>query len=119
MDGEHGWIVGNGNDTEYRTWEFGLPVWTKVRSEATRYHRKEDAEAVHAEDEEVWTIIPYDPRWRYFDICSALNANCTCEQRDESACEAIVDLIDNGDDDLTDEEILEGERNAMADVIDF
>ncbi|ADJ24796.1 hypothetical protein Hden_3001 [Hyphomicrobium denitrificans ATCC 51888] len=53
------WIVGNGRGTEWRYWtDFG-PAWTPDREKATRYARREDAEAVHAADEDAWTVEPY------------------------------------------------------------
>lgn len=54
-----GWIVLSGDGKRYRTWKNGWSAWTEVRDEATRYARREDAEAVHAEDEDAWTIVPY------------------------------------------------------------
>ena len=62
------WIVGNGNDTQWRVWKDGMPTWTDHRSEATQYARREDAEAVHREDEDAWTIQPYT---RFFDLSRA------------------------------------------------
>lgn len=55
-----GWIVGNADDTQWRTWDdFGCSTWTDDRDKATRYHRREDAELVHREDEDAWRITPY------------------------------------------------------------
>lgn len=54
-----GWVVGNANDDQWRSWEFGAPVWVTDRDRATRYARREDAEAVHAEDEDAWRVTPY------------------------------------------------------------
>lgn len=51
------WIVGNGEQTLWRIWEGGSPSWTRFKDEATRFARRVDAEAVHAEDEEAWTVI--------------------------------------------------------------
>lgn len=56
---EAGWIVGNGAGTCWRMWKLGNPVWTNDRAKATRYARREDAEAVHAEDEDAWSVVPY------------------------------------------------------------
>lgn len=53
------WIVGNGSDTRWRAWDQGNPVWVDDRQKATRYSRREDAEAVHAEDEDAWTVKPF------------------------------------------------------------
>lgn len=54
-----GWIVGNGAGTKWRCWVDGMPAWTTGRDKATRYARREDAEAVHHEDEDAWTVEPY------------------------------------------------------------
>jgi hypothetical protein len=54
-----GWIVANGDGTKWGCWKNGLPDWTYNRDEATRYARREDAEAVHSEDEDAWSIKPY------------------------------------------------------------
>lgn len=56
-----GWIVSNANGDRWRTWEGGFSAWTDDREKATRYARLEDAEAVHAEDEDAWRIEPYGP----------------------------------------------------------
>lgn len=53
------WIVANGARTKWRVWRDGFPEWTDNREEATRYARREDAEAVHADDEDAWTIEPF------------------------------------------------------------
>lgn len=42
-----GWIVGNGGRTLWRIWEFGMPKWTEDKDRDTRFHHREDAEAVH------------------------------------------------------------------------
>ncbi len=54
-----GWIVGNGDGTKWRTWGAMGPEWTTDRNTATRYYRREDAEAVHRDDEDAWTIVPF------------------------------------------------------------
>lgn len=54
-----GWIVANGRGDLWRTWKDGWSSWTAVREHATRYARREDAEAVHREDEEAWLVQPY------------------------------------------------------------
>jgi len=54
-----GWIVGSGDGKRWRTWSDGMSDWTADREQATRYARREDAEAVHREDEDAWTIVPY------------------------------------------------------------
>lgn len=62
-----GWIVTDGGGETYRTWQYGMSGWTKDRSKATRYARRKDAEAVHAEDEDAWRVIPFGPNedgWR-------------------------------------------------------
>lgn len=53
------WIVGNGDGTQWRSWEQGMPVWVSDRSKATRYFTRADAEDAHAEDEDAWRIVPY------------------------------------------------------------
>lgn len=55
-----GWIVGNGSGDRWRAWDQGNPVWVDDRDQATRYARRVDAEAVHAEDEDVWSVVPYE-----------------------------------------------------------
>ena len=54
-----GWIVANGPGNRWRTWKDGFSAWTDDREQATRYARRQDAEAVHAEDDDAWAIIPY------------------------------------------------------------
>ena len=55
-----GWIVGNANADRWRTWNaLGFSAWTEERDKATRYARREDAEAVHAADEDAWRVEPY------------------------------------------------------------
>lgn len=56
-----GFIVANGTGDRWRAWEQGMPVWVDDRTKATRYHRREDAGAVHAEDEDAWRIEPFAP----------------------------------------------------------
>lgn len=57
--GAGGWIVGNSADNQWRSWnEFG-PSWTGDPAEAIRYARREDAEAVHRDDEDAWSIVQY------------------------------------------------------------
>jgi len=56
-----GWIVGSGDGKRWRTWKDGFSAWTENRDEATRYHRREDAEAVHYHDEDAWSVIAYTP----------------------------------------------------------
>lgn len=58
----NGYIVTNGNGTKWRTWKSGMPEWTSDRTAATRYARRADAEAVHANDEDAWGIEVYDFR---------------------------------------------------------
>jgi hypothetical protein len=51
-----GWIVGNGDGTKWRHWTDCGPEWVTDRNSATRFARREDAEAVHAADEDAWTV---------------------------------------------------------------
>ena len=53
------WIVANGSGTKWRYWNIFGPAWTPDREKATRYARREDAEAVHAADEDAWTVQPF------------------------------------------------------------
>jgi hypothetical protein len=55
-----GWIVGNGAGTLWRTWRDGFSDWTADRVLATRYARREDAEAVHYHDEDAWTVQRFE-----------------------------------------------------------
>jgi hypothetical protein len=55
----YAWIIGRGDGKRWRTWASGSPEWTDAREEATRFARREDAEAVHREDEDAWIVIPY------------------------------------------------------------
>lgn len=57
---EGGWIVTSADGLRFRMWETGFPRWTDRRSDATRYARRVDAEAVHAEDEDAWRVIPFN-----------------------------------------------------------
>ena len=54
-----GWIVGNSDGTKWRAWASGGPVWVDNRTLATRYFSRADAEAVHGEDEDAWSVVPY------------------------------------------------------------
>lgn len=54
-----GWIVGDSDGARWRTWKNGYPEWTTLRDEATRYHRRCDAEAVHGDDDEAWRAVPF------------------------------------------------------------
>jgi hypothetical protein len=54
-----GWVVENGGGTRWRTWENGWSAWTDNVDDATRYARREDAEAVHRDDEDAWRVVPY------------------------------------------------------------
>ena len=54
-----GWVVMDGDAKLFRTWRDGMPRWTDQMLLATRYMRRQDAEAVHREDEEAWRIIPF------------------------------------------------------------
>jgi len=60
-DAQGGWIVSNGDQTQWRTWGPLGPDWTVDRDQATRYARRQDAELAHAEDLDAWSIVPYGP----------------------------------------------------------
>lgn len=55
-----GWVIGDGGGKHWRAWQNGLPKWTSDRALATRYHRREDAEAAHLEDDDAWVVVPYE-----------------------------------------------------------
>lgn len=56
-----GWIVGNGNQTAWRSWDHvGNPCWVPDKADATRYARRQDAELVHREDEDAWAVVLYE-----------------------------------------------------------
>ena len=54
-----GWIVTNANGDKFRCWIDGWSNWTDDRDQATRYARRRDAEAVHAEDDDAWRVVPF------------------------------------------------------------
>lgn len=56
-----GWIVTSGDGERFRCWRDGMAAWTIDREKATRYARREDAEAVHLHDEDAWSILPLMP----------------------------------------------------------
>lgn len=56
------WIVASSDGTLFRCWREGMPTWIDDREQATRYARRVDAEDVHREDEDVWSILPYAAR---------------------------------------------------------
>ena len=58
-DTQQGWVIGNGNGTKWRAWINGAAAWVESRAEATRYARRCDAEAVHAEDDDAWLVEPF------------------------------------------------------------
>lgn len=53
------WIIGNANKDQWRSWSNEGPVWVGTKEEATRYARREDAEQVHAEDIDAWSVIEF------------------------------------------------------------
>lgn len=57
-----GWIISNGTNNRWRSWVDGVPIWVNDRNLATRYARREDAEDVHAEDEDAWSVVPFSPK---------------------------------------------------------
>lgn len=59
-EGRFGWIVANSDQDLFRVWLNGMPEWTSEKANATRYYRREDAEAVHMDDEEVWYVLPFE-----------------------------------------------------------
>ena len=59
IDTSNGWVVSDGDGDKWRSWVNGMPRWATDIDRATRFHRREDAEAVHAEDDDAWCIKPY------------------------------------------------------------
>jgi len=55
-----GWIVSSADGQRFRCWDSSGPAWTDDPKQAVRYARRIDAEAVHAEDEDAWRVIPFD-----------------------------------------------------------
>lgn len=53
-----GFIVANGNQDKFRRWDAEGPAWTEIKKKAVLFVRREDAEAVFAEDEDAWAILP-------------------------------------------------------------
>lgn len=53
-----GWIVASGDRKRFRCWTNGMSDWTDDHSKAIRYARREDAEAVHQDDEDAWFVFP-------------------------------------------------------------
>jgi|GEM_PF-4625087 len=63
-----GWIVGSADRNRWRTWADGECRWGDDREQATRYARRADAEAVHAEDDDAWIVEFYDPASAWLPI---------------------------------------------------
>ncbi|WP_428968239.1 hypothetical protein ACQR50_10305 [Sphingomonas sp. Xoc002] len=59
VDASGGWIVSDADGVRWRAWENGSPAWTEDREQATRYHRRKDAEAVHRDDDGAWRVVPF------------------------------------------------------------
>lgn len=53
-----GYVIGNGDRTKWRTWGDSGPEWTTDADAALQFVRRRDAEAVAAEDEDAWGIVP-------------------------------------------------------------
>lgn len=53
-----GWVVMDGPAKRFRCWQDGFSSWTHSLALATRYARREDAEAVHFHDDDAWRIVP-------------------------------------------------------------
>ena len=52
-----GWIMGDSEGRRWRGWGNYGPTWQTDPMKAIRFARREDAEAVFAEDEDAWTVI--------------------------------------------------------------
>lgn len=53
-----GFIVADGNHDRFRCWQAEGSAWTEDKKKAVVFARRQDAEAVHAEDEDAWAILP-------------------------------------------------------------
>jgi len=79
----YAWLIENGKDGEdirYRGWAEGWPYWVKDPYKALWFVRREDAEAISAEDEDAWRIVEHgfeveQPRCKN---CGAAERDCTC-----------------------------------------
>lgn len=60
-----GWVVTSADGKRFRCWSAFGSDWTNDHDMATRYARRQDAEAVHAGDEDAWRIIPFERAGRY------------------------------------------------------
>lgn len=60
-------VVGNGDNTAWRAWADGMPIWVPSPLNATRYCRRMDAEAVHGEDDDAWTVCSLEDAVNYFN----------------------------------------------------
>jgi len=49
-------VVTNGTNTKFRGWNETGPCWVEDLQDAVQYARREDAEKVHAEDEDAWHV---------------------------------------------------------------
>ena len=90
-----GWIVGNGDGTKWRTWVDGMPGWTDDRSAAIRFARREDAEAVHAEDEDAWKVEQAQVHdWFEFKgmTCCRKCGNVKNETSNQRACKGRIKI---------------------------
>ena len=56
----HGWVIVNDDGTFWLSWFDGARWQSDHRSMATRFHRREDAEAVMP-PAEGWYVVPYEP----------------------------------------------------------
>lgn len=67
------WIVSNAAEDRWRCWEDGWSTWTDDKEKATRYARREDAEAVHQHDDAAWKIKPYIPEPDSWMLAQSVN----------------------------------------------
>ncbi len=57
-----GWVVTNSRGDRFRSWGDTGPTWTDKVEHAIRYARRQDAEAVHCEDEDAWRITEVEDK---------------------------------------------------------
>lgn len=89
-------IVANAAVDKFRAWRDGWTTWTDRRDVATRYARREDAEAVHANDEDAWRVEPYQLPPPAAGLTAseqrAQAARCSCQGTDDyCVCQNVPD----------------------------
>ena len=63
-----GWVIGDADGKRWRSWGPLGPIWVADLNEATRYHRRCDAENVHGCDEDAWLVMPFSAAIRKLGV---------------------------------------------------